>query len=148
MFQDISIKRKLTAIIMIASTVALLLVSAGFVTYELVTFRQTMARDISTLAEVIGNQSTAALSFGDKDTANEILGALSAKKHITGAALYDKDGHLMAVYPSNGQGGARLRPSKNQAPQFQDDALTISLGIYTKGEFTGTICLKSDLLEQ
>jgi signal transduction histidine kinase/HAMP domain-containing protein len=148
-FQDISIKRKLTAIIMIASTVALLLVSAGFVTYELVTFRQTMAQDISTTAEIIGNQSTAALSFGDKDTANEILGALSAKKHIVAAALYDKDGHLMAVYPRNGQGGGTLlRPAKNTAPQFQDDALTISLGIYAKGEFTGTICLKSDLREQ
>ena len=59
-FQDISIKRKLTAIIMAASTVALLLVSAGFVTYELVTFRRTMAHDLSTLAEIIGNQSTAA----------------------------------------------------------------------------------------
>ncbi|HTB84685.1 MAG TPA: ATP-binding protein [Candidatus Sulfotelmatobacter sp.] len=147
-FQDISIKRKLTAIIMIASTVALLLVSAGFVTYELVTFRQTMAQDISTLAEIIGNQSSAALSFGDKDTAREILGALSAKKHIVAAALYDKDGHLMSVYPGNGQIGFMPRPTRNQAPHFQDDALVISHDIYTKGEFTGTVCLKSDLLEQ
>jgi len=147
-FQDISIKRKLTAIIMIASTVALLLVSAGFVAYELVTFRQTMARDISTQAEILGNQSTAALSFGDRDTAREILGALSAKKHIVAAALYDTGGRLMAVYAGSGQSSALPTPTKSQDPQFLKDALVISHDIYTKGEFTGTICLKSDLVEQ
>src|ERR1700744_5093143 len=88
-FRDISIKRKLTVIIMIASTVALLLVSAGFVSYELVTFRQTMESDLSTLAQIIGNQSTAALTYGDQGAAKEILNALVVKKHIVAAALYD-----------------------------------------------------------
>src|SRR5688572_21318477 len=98
--QDISIERKLRLIIMLASLFALLLVSAGFVTYELFTFRETMKRDLSTLAEIIGNESIQALSFDDSDRGSEILGALKAKKHIVAAAIYKKDGHLLAQYPS------------------------------------------------
>ena len=67
--RDSSIKRKLTLIIMAASTVALLLASTGFVSYELFTFRQKMVRDLSTLADIIANRSTAALSFDNQEDA-------------------------------------------------------------------------------
>ncbi len=147
-FQDIPIKRKLTAIIMIASTVALLLVSAGFVTYELVTYRQTMTRDLSTLAEIFGNQSTAALTYGDKKTAGEILAALRAKKHIVGAALYDKDGRLLASY--SGTLGAAVSVPKIPEPdalRFQNNALVLFRAIQLDGDFVGTIYLQSDLQE-
>ncbi len=147
-FQDIPIKRKLTAIIMIASTVALLLVSTGFVTYELVTFRQTMTRDLSTLAEIIGNQSTAALTYGDKDAAREILAALSAKKHVVAAALYDKDGRLVASY--SGAGGSVVsfpNQPEPEASRFENSALVLFHEIRLDGDFVGTVYLKSDLQE-
>src|SRR5258706_12688664 len=83
---------------MIASSAALLLVAAGFMTYEMITRRQNMTHDLSTLAEVIGNESTAALDFDAEERATEILGALSAKKHIVAAALYTATGHLLAGY--------------------------------------------------
>src|SRR5262245_35238378 len=108
--RDISINRKLTLIIMAASTVALLLVSSGFVTYELVTYRQTMTRDLSTLAGIIGDRSTAALSFDSKADADETLGALSRRKHISAAALYKGD-RVFASYPP-GTAGARLVPAR------------------------------------
>ena len=74
--QDISIKQKLTAIIMIAGTVALLLASAGFVAYELITYPKVMTDDLSTLAAIIGDRSTAALAFDNKSDAEETLGRL------------------------------------------------------------------------
>ena len=69
---SISIKRKLTWIIMATSTVAILLVSAGFVSYELFTYRQGMIRNLSTLADILGNRSTAALSFDNRKTPKRI----------------------------------------------------------------------------
>jgi signal transduction histidine kinase/ActR/RegA family two-component response regulator/uncharacterized membrane protein affecting hemolysin expression len=150
-FQDISIKRKLTAIIMIASTVALLLVSAGFITYELVTFRQSMSNDLSTLAEIIGNQSTAALTYENQDNAKEILNALSVKKHIVSAALYDKSGQLLASY-SNGKGPASMFPHQPEkdALRFENNALVLFHEIRLgdgNDDLVGTIYLKSDLQE-
>ncbi len=146
-FQDISIKRKLTAIIMIASTVALLLVSAGFVTYDLATFRKTMTDDLSTLAEIIGNQSTAALTYGDKSAAKEILAALSAKKHVVAAALYDREGHLLASY-SGPAGPAITFPDHpdREIARFDRNALVLFHEIRLDGDFVGTVYLKSDLL--
>ena len=147
-FQDISIKRKLTAIIMIASTVALLLVSTGFVTYELVTFRQTMTRDLATLAEIIGNQSTAALTYGDKDAAREILAALNAKKHIVAAALYDKEGRLIASYSGvKGPAVSFSNQPEAEASRFENNALVVYHEIRLDGDFVGTVYLKSDLQE-
>ena len=147
-FQDISIKRKLTAIIMIASTVALLLVSAGFVTYDWVTFQKSMERDLSTLAEVIGNESTAAVTYQDQSRSKEILDGLSAEKHIVAAALYDKDGHLLATYSASksAEGFVPSRPEQ-VSMYFQTDALVLFHKIDLDGELAGTLYLKSDLQE-
>jgi len=133
---------------MIASTVALLLVSVGFATYELITFRQTMSRDLSTLAEIVGNQSTAALTYGDKDAAKEILTALSAKKHIVAAALYDKDRKLMASYSGVEKSNVVL-PShpEPEALRFEHNALVLFHPIRLDGDFVGTVYLRSDLQE-
>ena len=144
---NISIKQKLTLIIMTASTVALLLVSAGFVTCELFTFRRAMVRDLSTLAEVIGNQSTAALTYDDVPAAQEILSALSAKKRIVAAGIY-KGNSLFAQYPAQ-KSGSELLPSHPPAhgSVFEDDHLVLFRPIQLAGEPIGTICLKSDLKE-
>jgi PAS domain S-box-containing protein len=147
-FQDISIKRKLRLIIMVASTVALLLVSGGFVTYELVTFRQSMTRDLSTLAEVIGNESTSALSFGDQDRAGEILGGLKAKKHIVAAALYEADGHLLAQYqPTNTAADSFPAQPEKAGLRVENNNLVLFQGIHFQGDLVGTVYLKSDLEE-
>src|ERR1035437_1464744 len=131
---------------MIASTVALLLVSGGFVTYELVTFRQSMTRDLSTLAEIIGNESTSALSYGDQKTAEEILGALKAKKHIVAAALYEPNGHLLAQYQQTNTASNPIpaRPEK-VGSRVENNNLVLFQGIHLQGELVGTIYLKSDL---
>src|SRR5437868_10258602 len=116
-FRDISIKRKLTLIIMTASTVALLLAFCGFIACELFTYRQALSHDLSTLAEIIGNRSSAALIFEEKSDAEETLNALSAKRHITAAALYTKDGKLLARYPHISAAAAALprHPEKEGA---------------------------------
>lgn len=147
--QDIPIKRKLTAIIMIASTVALLLVSAGFVTYELVVSRRMMKSDLLTLGQFIGDQSTAVLTYGDAKSANEELQALVDRKHITAAVLYDNTGHILASYRS--AQAARetlpLRPGPDALPEFKPDRLFLYHDIWLDGQFLGTLYLESDLQE-
>jgi signal transduction histidine kinase/CheY-like chemotaxis protein/HAMP domain-containing protein len=147
-FQDISIKRKLTAIMMIATTVALLLVSSAFVAYELFTLRNSMKVDISTLGEITGDLNDANLSFGKPEGATNILNTLSKKQHITGAALYDKYGKLFASYVSK-KDPTETFPSapEVEGTRFEKDRLLFFKKIYDSGEFDGTVCLKSDLKE-
>ena len=131
---------------MIATSVALLLVSAGFVTYELVTFRQKMKVDISTIGEIAGDLNDASLSFDRPDEARKILSTLKKMEHITGAALYDKDGKLFAQYVSTNNPNETfpLKPEAEGA-RFEKDRLLFFKKIYDADEFDGTVCLKSDL---
>ncbi len=137
---------------MVACTVALALVSAGFVGYELFTFRQTMRHDLSTLAEIIGTESTAALTYKNNDVGLEILNGLAAQKHIVAAALYDTDGHMLASYQAD-KHGRQVFPTKPEldAMHFKNDSLVLFHRIYSSSDsstgFEGTIYLKSDLQE-
>src|SRR5882672_6171735 len=97
--RDWPIKRKLTAILLLISGLVLLLTSAAFVTYQLVAFRQTTLKNLSTLGRVIAANSTASLAFANEADATEILSALRAEPHVVAAALYDKDGRVFARYP-------------------------------------------------
>jgi signal transduction histidine kinase/CheY-like chemotaxis protein len=148
--QDIPIKRKLTAIIMIASTAALLLVSAGFMAFELFNFRQTMKSDLLTLAQFIGDRSEAALAFKNTSDAEEELHALTHRKHIAAAAFYDENGNIFAVYPPQAAKEIPIHPeSHSQSPdieRFEPGRLIVFHPINLDG-FVGTVFLESDLQE-
>jgi signal transduction histidine kinase/HAMP domain-containing protein/ActR/RegA family two-component response regulator len=157
--QDIPIKRKLTAIVMIASTVALLLVSGGFVAYELATFRQTMKSDLLTLAQITGDQSTAALAFHDEDAGGEIVQAMRHKSHITCAALYEQpSGKLLSVYFRTNSAALQVNAkipgciASNtnvvDVERFEPDRLIVFHTFINKSENQGgTVFLESDLDE-
>ena len=55
--RDWPIKRKLTAIIMLASGLALTLASITVVTYDLITAKDNLAREMYAFAEVLGDHS-------------------------------------------------------------------------------------------
>ena len=97
--RDWPIKQKLTAIFLLISGLVLLLTSAAFVTYQVITLRRMTLKDLSTLGRVIATNSTAALAFANEGDAREILAALRAQPHVVAAGLYDATGRLFAKYP-------------------------------------------------
>ncbi len=97
--RDWPIKRKLTAILLLISGLVLLLTSAAFVTYEVVTFRQAIRSQLATRSRILAANSTAALAFANEADATEILGALKYDPHMVAAALYDRNGRVLATYP-------------------------------------------------
>ena len=146
-FRDLSIRRKLTLIIMLTSSVALLLACAAFVSYDLYTFRQAKVHDLTTLAEIIGSNSTAALTFGDSNSAKEILGALSANQHIAAACIYTRNGQVFAKY-LRGDPMARfsLPETQEDGSRFGSNELALFSKITLDGEKIGTVYLRSDLV--
>jgi uncharacterized membrane protein affecting hemolysin expression len=100
--------------------------------------------EISTLAEVIGANSTAALTFQDRQAAEETLSALRADKRIVGAAVFGKDGSLFARYARRGaaSGSIELRPARYS---FEGNILLLESPILQDGENIGTIVLRCSL---
>ena len=146
--RDISIKRKLMLIIMTGSAAALLLVAGGFATYEFFTRREAMIRDLSGLADIIGDRSTAALTFDNHTDAEETLRALSARKNIRAAALYDQKGRLFAQYPNRHiEAGLFPEAPEGNGLRFEKNNFVVFRQIRLKGEVIGTVYLNSDLQE-
>src|SRR3989449_5723359 len=97
--RDWPIKRKLTAILLLISGLVLVLTSAAFVTYEVVTFRRTIQSHLATRSRILAANSTAVLAFANEADATEILAALKYDPHMVAAALYRQDGRVLATYP-------------------------------------------------
>jgi hypothetical protein len=64
-YRDIPIKQKLLIMIMVTTTTALLLAGLGIILTDSLLFRQYLRRDLSALAKIIADNSTAALAFND-----------------------------------------------------------------------------------
>ncbi|HKX27063.1 MAG TPA: PAS domain S-box protein [Blastocatellia bacterium] len=146
-FNDFPIKRKLMAVIVLASSTALLITTLAFITYEVVTFRHTMIRHLSALAGIVSNNCTASLAFGIESDARSVLSGLKAEPHIVAAVLYDKDGRPFARYPE-------LEPAAPWPPapepdgyRFEPTALVMFCPVVEAGKRHGTLYLKSDLRE-
>src|SRR4051794_33445437 len=140
------IKRKLTLLILVTTSFALIFMGSALIAYEVVTFRRTLAANMSVLAQIVGSNTTAALAFDDPKNANEILSALSAERQITAAAIYDDTGKVFARFPQD-QISTLIPPKPpRDGYRFHGGALDMFQSIsQQEGGGLGTIFLRADL---
>src|SRR5213083_360184 len=142
--RDWPIKRKLTAMLLLISGLVLLLTSAAFVTYEVVTNRQTIRIHLATRSRILAANSTAALAFANEADATEILAALKYDPHMVAAALYNQDGRVLATYPVAAT--ADLIPAAPQPDgyRFEGGRLVGFTPVAQGGKRLGTLYIASD----
>ena len=144
--RDWPIKKKLTAILLLVSSLVLLLTSAAFVTYEVLAIRRTTLKNLSTLGRVIASNSTASLAFANEADAREILSALKAEPHVVAAGLYDKNGRLFTRYPAGLPLDALPPAPERDGYRFEEGYV---IGLEPVAEVgnprLGTLYLKSDM---
>ncbi|HZO83633.1 MAG TPA: ATP-binding protein [Verrucomicrobiae bacterium] len=146
MFRNLSIKRKQMLIITLTSTVALLLASSAFIYYEIITFRNSVKENLSSLADVLSYNSTAALTFNDPSVARDLLNCLSSEPHVIQAVLYNKNAQRFARY-SRKQQNAEIEPP-NLPPEgyvFGESSVAYGAKVQMQGEQLGWIYLEADL---
>ena len=145
----LNIKQKLTLIIMVSSSIALLLACAGIIVYDQMTYKQVMRRKLDTLAEIIGNHCTAALIFEHEKDARETLSTLlKAEKYIVFASLYDKNDKIFARYKREGVATTTLPPlPEEEGSYFEKDYLILFQEIMLEGERIGKVYIQSNLGE-
>ena len=148
-FHAVSIATKLRWIVISAISLALFLASLAFLCYDYYTLRADKIKDVQTLAEVIGSNSTGALAFQDTGSAREILKALSFERHITEACIYNRKGELFAKYLVPGiESQFPALPQKSDTSYFPDPhTLIVFRNIVLDGEQVGTIYIHYDLAE-
>ena len=148
LFRDLSIRRKLTLIVMITTCTAILLAGGAFFAFDIHILRQSRVHDLETLAEVLGSNSTAAVTFNDQAAAREVLQSLSAKEHIMAAGLYRADGAIFATYVRDAADLSFVFPApESSGTRFESERLVVFHTILLEGHRLGTVFLASDLGE-
>ncbi len=97
-FEDRPITQKLIVFTLLTAVSAVLFASLLFGISEAYNYRNNTAGHVGTLTDVIGTNSTAALTFEDELLAAQVLSSLSADRSIIGANLFTADGEYFADY--------------------------------------------------
>ena len=144
--RDMTIKYKLISIIMATCIVALLLAGIILILWEWSMLRHTMARNLSTQAEMIAENCKASLTFNDPDDAKATLSALHVESSIIFGGVYNKKGELFAAY-YHSDVAREAQPSELQKSgyTFGEGFLTVFKAIILDDETIGVVCVRSDL---
>src|SRR3984957_7158483 len=143
-----SIQRKLTFVILTTSLLGLSLACLCSEIYERGSFRGAITSQLTALAGTLGANATASLAFSDKQSAVDILKALSAEPHVVTGCLYDKRGQFFAAYQRSGakdQCGEAL--THGEDAKFGSNSVAVYRPTSLGNEQVGWIAITSDLGE-
>jgi|GEM_PF-2590376 len=154
LLENASIKTKITAIILLTSSLCIFIVLSLFLYINHKDEHQSMIENISVLAKLIGNRSNAALTFNDEQLALDNLASLQTHPSINLACLFDNSGNLFANYIINAQTAKRcpknveIRTSATHS--IDNNQLLISEPIFMDGEYRGSvyICTSLQVVEE
>ncbi len=145
LLKNASIKHKLELIILLTTASVLLLSLLLLMIVEINTARSETVTRLQSLALLLGANSSAAITFSDRNTANDILATLSTQQDVVKASITLNNGDNFAHYISE--------DFKENDNQDQD---TTSLGSYFRmvsvnepilldGEIIGEISIRGNM---
>lgn len=143
-FKNLSIRYKLVLIMMTGSALALLSTNIAFLSFESIQYRNNLIREGFVLAEILGNNSTAALVFDDTVTAEEVLSALQFEDRVACAGLY-RDNVLFATYSKDSKQYQVPEKLDTYGYVFEDNRMKISRRILIETDVVGHIYIDYDL---
>jgi signal transduction histidine kinase/CheY-like chemotaxis protein len=147
-YRNLPIPQKLRLIIMATVAAALIPACAAFLVYDQIALRNSLLASTAVTAEMIGSNSTGALSFGDQKAATELLRTLRAQRSMVAAALYSANGQLFAVYLRDGASQQSSFPRlRADGSSFEDDRLKLFRRVVLAQQAIGAVYLESDLEE-
>src|SRR5262245_23697338 len=138
----IPIRQKLRLMTMIVTGVALLLTCGSFVWFGVAWFKRQTEYELKTLADVIGDSSSAALEFAEIAESNtqSLMDSLVANPNIVAGCIYGSDDKVLGRYSAKNSG---VSPPTHPptGPSALEYVKTIS---GSNGERLGTLYLQSD----
>ncbi|MGR8940833.1 MAG: bifunctional diguanylate cyclase/phosphodiesterase [Gammaproteobacteria bacterium] len=130
-------------VLLLTSSSALLLSVLGFAVNDWLTLHNAMFERLRTQAEIIGNNSTAALTFSDTESAKDTLMSLKKEEDIVGAVLFSPQGQPFAYYERTA-GSVPLGMPKQETGTLDGNLFVVSK-IFLENEPLGSLLLISDL---
>ena len=145
LFRAASIKRKLTLVVMLTTTIALLVAAVQFVLNDLRDYRRRSINDLKILARITAANCASPLEYDDTNFAAEVLAPLQAKRNVLAAAVY-KNNKLFAPYLAPGQ-STRILPAEAppEGQQLEAGRVGVCRPVLKGSETLGSLYIDYDL---
>ncbi len=145
---DLPIRRKITAIIMLTCSVSMILACVVLAAYERLDARANAERDATVLADTLCANAQAALTFDDLGAARKLMNTLAADPDVLAARLWRGDQPFADYIASPEQGGGSTQPAtRPQMPLLAKlkGALMVERPITLDGRRIGSITMEVSL---
>ena len=143
---NLSLRGKLMLITMVVSISALLLASSILYVRRQLTVRREMLYAASIDADMVGHNSTAALSLMNRDDAADDLSALQADSEVDAAWLFTTDGKFFAGYHRDDiVPPPPAHEVSEAATVWHDNNVQIYRPIMLGKDMLGTVCIQRSL---
>jgi diguanylate cyclase (GGDEF)-like protein/PAS domain S-box-containing protein len=143
-----SIRRKLLLIVIFPNIIALLVISLFLLVLEINEFEKNNLDDLSAIAKIIANRSTAALLYDDREIAQENLAVIDTLPEVQAACIYDVNGMIfvqrLKISLNNWTCPASV---KGYSTSFTDTHLFVVQPIVIEQERHGTVYMYADFTE-
>lgn len=145
LFRQMPVYSKLLVIFLFSAFISLLFAGTSLVMLEISEFQKNTRNDLEFLATIIGNRSTAALMFEDRELAAENLAVLNTRVEVQEACLYDASGAIFAQLPKINQANRACPLSvANEQSRYENTHLYVIQPIILDSERQGTVYIHAD----
>jgi len=134
----------ITSVVLLASSIAVGTLVMALMFFDQVSSTALLRNRLTTLADVVGQNSTAALNFEDTKAAIEVLEALRSEPSVVSACLYDVSDRLFAEY-KRGSAGPLCAQLRHDLVPTGGNYSRVVRQVYRRSELVGTLALTSDL---
>src|SRR3569833_1826119 len=144
-------RRRIRAKLVVLSTVvagsALLLAGIAFWGYQSILYLEALKRESWTIAQMLADNSIAALTFNDSAAATEIANTLRAEPRVAEACFFSSTGAVVSTYRRNGETGGCPAANPHSLARFTAHHLLIFHPESFNADAVGSLFLKIDLAE-
>lgn len=139
-----SIQRMLMFVLLLNGSSALFLTALAYGVNDWIAMRGAMTDRLMSQADIVANNSVAALAFHDVEAANMTLNSLENESELVGAVLFDVADRPFAIYHRNEHYALPMEPPSD-ASGFLGDQLFVSSPVVLDGRQVGSLVLVSEL---
>jgi PAS domain S-box-containing protein len=143
-FRNLPIQRKMLVMTLVICGTIFFVAIAALFTFQVLNFRSNFQSDNETLAAIIANNSTAALSFKDAKDGAEVLGSLKAVPYLVSARLVTPDGAMFAQYGKTEDTNSLSQYPPLRETRFSGGYLLLSQPVVLDRKWVGTLYLRSN----
>ncbi len=110
-----SITKKLRKLFILNAVVIIFLIVGSFSAFEIMALKNRTVNNLSTLANLVSENVSAAIVFDDKKTMSDILNSLKQVSQIYASIITDKKGTVLAYYTQPGVSKKDINECKAEA---------------------------------